>query len=175
LVVMVARLTVGKPKYAEAEPEAWQVIETGEALRARLTSAVTLDAEAFEGILQARKLPKESDEQRNERTAAMRKATLHAASVPLEVAKGALEVLKLAVRMASIGNLNAISDAGAGANLAFAAFKAAVLNVQINLLGIETEAEPSAMLTELADLAKQADELIPALAVVLKERSGLAA
>ncbi len=55
---MVARLTVGKSKYAQAEAECWQIIEAGEALRAKLTQAVDLDAAAFDSILTARKLPK---------------------------------------------------------------------------------------------------------------------
>lgn len=63
---MVVRLTVGKSKYAQAEAECWQVIEAGEALRSSLTEAVALDAAAFEGILMARKLPKETETQKQE-------------------------------------------------------------------------------------------------------------
>jgi len=124
------------------------VIEAGEALRAKLTQAVDLDAAAFEGILTARKLPKETETQKQERSQAIKEATLQAARVPLETAQLALEVLKLAVRMAAIGNLSAISDAAAGANLALAALKSAALNVRINLQGLEQETEPAQMLKE---------------------------
>jgi len=151
LVVMVARLTVGKSKYAQAETECWQIIEAGEALRAKLTQAVDLDAAAFEGILTA----------------------LQAARVPLETAQLALEVLKLAVRMAAIGNLSAISDAAAGANLALAALKSAALNVRINLQGLEQETEPAQMLKELADLEQQAEPMMQELKESLWQRAEL--
>ena len=173
LVVMVARLTVGKAKYAQAETECWQVIEAGEALRAKLTQAVELDAAAFEGILRARKLPKESEDQKAERAQAIKEATLQAARVPLETAQQALEVLKLAVRMAAIGNLSAISDAAAGANLALAALKSAGLNVRINLQGIEQEAEPAQMLQQLAVFEQQAESLMQELEESLRQRAGL--
>jgi glutamate formiminotransferase/formiminotetrahydrofolate cyclodeaminase len=173
LVVMVARLTVGKSKYAQAEAECWQIIEAGEALRAKLTQAVDLDAAAFEGILTARKLPKETETQKQERSQAIKEATLQAARVPLETAQLALEVLKLAVRMAAIGNLSAISDAAAGANLALAALKSAALNVRINLQGLEQETEPAQMLKELADLEQQAEPMMQELKESLWQRAGL--
>ena len=173
LVVMVARLTVGKSKYAQAEAECWQIIEAGEALRTKLTQAVDLDAAAFEGILMARKLPKETETQKQERSQVIKEATLQAARVPLETAQQALEVLKLAVRMAAIGNLSAISDAAAGANLALAALKSAALNVRINLQGLEHETEPAQMLQELAALEQQTEPLMQALKENLAERAGL--
>jgi glutamate formiminotransferase/formiminotetrahydrofolate cyclodeaminase len=170
---MVARLTVGKSKYAQAEAECWQVIEAGEALRAKLTQAVEQDAAAFEGILKARRLPKESEAQKQERAQAIKAATLQAARVPLETARDAVEVLKLAVSMAAIGNVNAISDAAAGANLALAALKSAGLNVRINLQGLEQEAEPAQMLQELAALEQQAEPLMQELEGSLWQRAGL--
>lgn len=173
LVVMVARLTVGKSKYTQAEAECWQIIEAGEALRAKLTQAVEQDAAAFEGILKARRLPKESEAQKQERAQAIKAATLQAARIPLETARDAVEVLKLAVSMAAIGNVNAISDAAAGANLALAALKSAGLNVRINLQGIEQEAEPAQMLQELGALEQQAEPLMQELEGSLWQRAGL--
>lgn len=173
LVVMVARLTVGKPKYAAVEAEARQVIEDGETLRIKLAKTVELDSQAFEGIMRARKLPKETPAQQQERREALSQATLQAARVPLECAKDAMQVLKLAVRMAAIGNLNAISDAGAGGNLAFAALKSAGLNVRINLSDIENEAEPALMLQELTALEEQAGELMQDVQTLIRERGGL--
>ena len=173
LAVMVARLTVGRAKYAEAEPECCQIIEKGEHLRKELQLAVVLDAEAFEGILKARRLPKDSEELQIKRQNAMRDATLQAASVPLMNAAKSVEVMKLALRMAEIGNVNAISDAGAGVNLGKAAFEAAAMNVRINLLGIENEAEPSRMLEELKALASSAAALLEQANLVIHERSGM--
>jgi len=173
LAVMVARLTVGRAKYVEVEPECWQVIEKGEQLRKELQQAVVLDADAFEGILKARRLPKDSEALQTKRQNAMREATLQAARVPLMNAAKSIEVMKLALRMAEIGNVNTISDAGAGVNLGKAAFEAAAMNVRINLLGIENEAEPLQMLEELKVLASAALALLEQANFAIHDRSGM--
>jgi len=175
LVAMVARLTVGKAKYAEAEAEAWQVIARAEELRKVLSAAIDLDAQAFDGILQARRLPKTDEAQQQARTDAIYQATLHAARVPLETAGECFAVLRLAARMAEIGNLNAISDAGAGAQLALAAFRSAALNVRINLLGLEADPEPARMLAQLAELEGQVALALQAVDEALLKRAGLRA
>jgi formiminotetrahydrofolate cyclodeaminase len=77
--------------------------------------------------------------------------------------------------MAEIGNLNAISDAGAGAQLAVAAFRSAALNVRINLSGIEADPQPAGILTELLRLEAQADETARAVDEALLKRAGLRA
>jgi len=77
--------------------------------------------------------------------------------------------------MAEIGNLNAISDAGAGAQLAQAAFRSAALNVRVNLLGLEAEPEPARLLGELTALEGQADEASQAVDQALAKRAGLRA
>lgn len=173
LVLMVARLTVGRAKYAEFEPECWQIIEKGEQLRKDLQKAVVLDSEAFDAILKARRLPKETQEQQSRRQDAMHAATLQAARVPLANATKCVEVIQLALRMAEIGNLNAISDAGAGVNLAKAGFEAAAMNVKINLLGLEAEPEPSEMLAELHNLAGRATILLEQANGLIHARSGM--
>ena len=173
LAVMVSRLTVGQAKYAEVEPECWQIIEIGENLRKDLQNAVVLDAEAFDGILKARRLPKETEAQQSLRQVAIREATLHAARVPLTNAEKSVEVMQLALRMVEIGNINAISDAGAGVNLGKAAFEAAAMNVKINLLRIENEAEPAQMLEELHRLAARAAALLEKANQIIHARSGM--
>jgi glutamate formiminotransferase/formiminotetrahydrofolate cyclodeaminase len=171
LTIMVARLTVGRTKYAQAEPECWEIIDKAETLRKELAHAVVLDAEAYDGILKARRLLKDTEAQQAARQVAIREATLHAARVPLMNAGRSVEVMKLALRMAEIGNLNAISDAGAGVNLGKAAFEAAAMNVKINLLGIEDENEPAMMLVEVKALAMQAADLLNQANLLIHERS----
>jgi len=173
LALMVARLTVGKPKYASAEAECWQVIEEGEPLRARLTEAIRHDAEAFDGILVARRLPKADDAQIAARNEAIRAASLYAAQVPLETARDCMRVLKMTARMAEIGNLNCISDAAAGANLAKAGFEAARLNVKINLQGYEQDPQAIAFIEEAESLRAEAESLMLILEQVLRERAGM--
>ena len=173
LALMVARLTVGKPKYAAAEAESWQVIEEGEALRTRLTAAIQHDAEAFDGILVARRMPKADEVQITARNEAIRVASLYAAQVPLETARDCVEVLRMTARMAEIGNLNCISDAAAGAHLARAGFEAARLNVKINLQGYEQDPDAQAFVAEAEALRVEVGNLMVSLEDVLKERAGL--
>lgn len=172
LAVMVARLTVGKAKYAAAEAEAWQVIEKGEALRISLTNGIKRDSDAFNEIMTARKLPKATESEQAARLTAIHDATLQAAQVPLESARKSLEALKLCLRMAEIGNLTAISDAGAGVNLAVAAVRAAGMNVKINLLGLENESEPAAMLAEIKAIQAEAEQKLAEVTRVIAERAG---
>ncbi len=173
LALMVARLTVGKPKYAAAEAESWQVIEEGEVLRKRLTEAIQHDAAAFDGILVARRLPKADDAQVAARNEAIRVASLYAAQVPLETARDCVAVLKMTLRMAEIGNLNCISDAAAGAHLAKAGFEAARLNVKINLQGYEQDPDAQAFVAEADALREEVESLMVRLEGVLKERASL--
>ena len=173
LALMVARLTVGKPKYASVEAESWQVIEEGEVLRKRLTEAIQHDAEAFDGILVARRLPKADEAQVATRNEAIRIASLYAAQVPLETARDCVAVLRMTVRMAEIGNLNCISDAAAGAHLAKAGFEAARLNVKINLQGYEQDPEAQAFVAEADTLRGEVESLMVSLEGVLKERANL--
>jgi len=172
---MVGRLTVGKSKYADVQGEMWTLIEQAEILRKSLEEDVEKDAEAFEVYMQARRLPKNTDDEKAKRDQAIKRATIHAASVPLGVAQQAASVMKLAVRMTEVGNINAITDAGTAANLAYAAIKGAGLNVQVNLLGLENEDEPARILSELRQVQKKADEMLAELKSILSTRSNLVA
>ena len=84
-------------------------------------------------MAEARRLPRETDEQKTARKAAVAEASITATEVPLRVVRLALDVLDLAARMAPIGNRNAISDAGVAALFAAAAARGAAFNVAINL------------------------------------------
>ncbi len=173
LVAMVGRVTVGKKKYAEVEADMWHLIEEASEYQQAMQEAVKKDAEAFESYMKARRLPQDTDQQKSERIQAIQAASINAAEVPLHVARHALQILQLALKAAELGNLNAISDAGSAAALAQAALVGAGLNVRINLLGIEKDAEPARMLNELKTLENQAAKLNTTLQGVLNERGGL--
>jgi len=173
LAAMVARLTLGRKKYAEVEPQMLAALDEAESLRRILSDAVEQDAAAFESFMQATKLPKDTDEEKAARTAAIEKATFQAAEIPLNVARQAVRVFELANQAASLGNLNAISDAGSSAAHARAALTAAGLNVRINLLSYANNPRAVEMLAELGKLEARADELQTELLKVLAERGGL--
>ncbi len=130
---MVCNLTIGKQKYAQAEPRLRAIRSELERLGARLRELITEDAASFEAVLQAYRLPKDSDEQKAERGAQVQIALRGAVDVPVETAQRGLDVLKLLGELADIGNPNALSDVGVGAQLAQAAIRGASYNVSVNL------------------------------------------
>jgi formiminotetrahydrofolate cyclodeaminase len=133
LVDMVAELTLGRLDGSEQE-EAIREIGAAAAERRRLLLELAEeDAAAYRAVVDARRLPKETDADRTHRSATMHAAMSAAAEVPLRTARVATEVLELAQRIAPIGNPNAISDAGVAGLLAGTAVRGAALNVRINL------------------------------------------
>jgi glutamate formiminotransferase / formiminotetrahydrofolate cyclodeaminase len=174
LVAMVCRLTVGKKKYAAVEPRMWAILDQAEALRGQLTRAIAEDAAAYQEVMDAMGLPKETDAQQQARGAAVQQATLHAAEVPLRVSEKAAQVLALAVEVAETGNVNAISDAASGASLAQAAITSAGLNVRINAADLQDRSTTERLLTALSNVESRTDELQAALRRSLADRGGLA-
>ncbi len=173
LAAMVARLTVGKKKYAEVEAQMTEIIAQAEHLRHDLTAAVDEDAAAFEAILASFKLPKESEEQQTARNAAIETATLKAAQVPLATAEKAVKVMELAERCAALGNLNAISDAACAAALCRAALTGAGYNVRTNVNGLADKHAGEPLLAKLDTLEAKAAKLEKEVRKVLKDRGGL--
>ncbi len=169
LVAMVGRLTVGKKKYKAVEAEVWPLIEQADALRRDLTAAVEEDAAAFEAYMAARKLPRNTEEEKAARSQAVLEATRHAAAVPLKTAHLAMEVLALARRMAEIGNVNAVTDAGTAAALARAAVEGAALNIRINATGLP-EGEAAGLVAQANALVQRAAELHAAVMAAVAER-----
>jgi len=136
LVGMVCRLTIGKKRFADVEDELCSVLEEAEALRQRLSDLANADIQAFDQVMAAYRLPKETQEEQAARQAAIQRALQAATQVPLETASACAGVLKLAAQVIDKINPNALSDAGAAALLADAALKGAQLNVAINLADI---------------------------------------
>ena len=174
LVAMVARLTVGKKKYAAVEARMWQIIDQADALRRDLTQAVADDAAAFDRYLAAVRLPKDTPDQQAARALALEQATLGTIQTPLETARRAVEVLRLAVEVAASGNANAISDAASGAALARAALTGSSLNVRINCPNLQDQAAARGFIAEVNQLDAQASALEADLRRALDERGNLA-
>lgn len=173
LVAMVARLTLGKKKYAEVQDQMNEILLQAERLRRELTAAVDEDAAAFEGIMAAFKLPKETEEQQAARLAAIEQATLTAIRVPLATAEKAVKVLVLAERCVALGNANAITDAASAAAMARAALIAAGYNVRINVNSLSDKAAGEPFLAQLAALEARAEALEAQVRQALIERGGL--
>ena len=175
LVAMVARLTVGRKKYASIDEQMRAVMHRAEALRRSLSAAVDEDAAAFLAVMAALKLPKGTPEEEGERLQIIQAATLDAARVPLEVAHHLVEVLELAIPAVEAGNLNAITDGGTGAELALAALQGASMNIRVNLAGYPDHPRSIEMLSELRSLLEKGDRAIRRIRTIIEERGGLAA
>lgn len=162
LEAMVANLTLGKEKYRTGWDKMNKVLEEGEKLRAEFINLMNEDTESFNLFMQALKMPKETEEQKTSRKAAMGEASKAATAVPLRTLESCVKAAELSFAAAKYGNSNAVSDAGVAALLAEAAGKAASYNVKINLPGITDEAFAEEcrerMEKALAEVVKHADE-----------------
>jgi formiminotetrahydrofolate cyclodeaminase len=159
LVAMVAELTIGRPDATERDAELRELRDNANSHRERLLQLADDDANAYDAVVRARRLPRESESDKEQRRQAVDAAMVEAAAVPLQTAQVAAVVLDLAARIAPIGNRNAVSDAGVAAQLAATAVRGAILNVRINLPYLPDGAALSAEApAELARLASAADE-----------------
>ena len=173
LVAMVAGLTIGKKNYAKVEAGMQAIRVMAEKLRKELTLAVDDDASAFEAVMGAFKLPKETEGQKAQRAAAIHNAMLNAAHVPLHVAQDVVKVMELALKCAKEGNVNAISDSMSGFALSRAALTAAGYNVKININSLEDKSVGEKLLKELKGLEEKAEELEKEIRKTMKERGGI--
>lgn len=140
LAEMVAGLTIGKKKYAEVEDEMKAVVAPMRKLQEQLLLDIQRDSESFDLYMQALTLPKETEEEKAARTAAMQEGLKAAVKVPLSVANAAYEILPVAELMVNKGNQTAVTDALVATMLARTAALGALFNVKINLQSIKDEA-----------------------------------
>lgn len=156
LVSMVCNLTIGKKNYAEVEPEMQAILKDAESLRARIAGMVAEDVEAFDQLMAAYGLPKDSDNEKADRSAAIQAGLKAATDAPLACARACAEVITLSARVAEKGNRNVISDAGVGALAAQAALRSAALNVYINVPMIKDTAFAESRKAEVEALLSHA-------------------
>jgi formiminotetrahydrofolate cyclodeaminase len=173
LTSMVCRLTIGKKKYERVEPEMKNILKKAEESRLFLTRMIDRDAEAFDKVMEAYGLPKETEDQKALRSAAIQGATKEAALVPLELMKHMIDVFALARTAAEKGNSNSVSDAGVSAVMLHAACESAALNVQINLVSITDTEFVGWRTDEIASLRRtSASNLEQVLAIVGRRIAG---
>jgi formiminotetrahydrofolate cyclodeaminase len=139
LVSMVANLTVGKKKYADVQNDIQRILAQSEELRHKCLELLERDVAAYTEVSKAYKMPRDTEEQKEARTAAVQKALKGATAVPMELAGACVEILNLCPESSEKGNVRAVSDVGVGALMAEAALRAAALNVLINLGSIKDE------------------------------------
>ena len=143
LINMVGNLTIGKKIYDEVPDEAKIKMEKNfeevEKIVESLSNIVDEDSTAFDGVMIAFKLPKETVEEKTIRAKAIQEGYKEALEVPLKCAMECHRILELQDVFAEYGNVNAITDVGVGTLLAYSGLEGALFNVTINLKSIKDE------------------------------------
>ena len=158
LGTMVANLSSSKRGWDQRWEEFSEVAEKGQQMKDRLLKLVDEDTDAFNGIIQAFSLPKNTDQEKKTRKESIETATKKAIEVPFSVMKLAWESMGVIKAMAEKGNPNSVSDAGVGAACARTAVLGAYLNVKINAAGLEDKSYREKILREASDLAEKAQK-----------------
>lgn len=157
LITMVANLTLGKEKYAAVEGDMKEVAAKAGALKDDFLALIDEDSNAFNKIMAAFKLPKDTDEAKKARSAAIQEATKGAALVPFKVGQKANELFALAEEVITKGNQNAITDGAVAAMNARAAVRGAFLNVKINLGSIKDGLFVEDLQKKMAEIENEVD------------------
>lgn len=139
LAIMVCNLTIGKKKYVDVESEMIDLKNKLENLKNRFSDLADEDNKAFEKVMEAFKLPKETDKEKLERAAIIDEATLGAAEVPSDVINVCKQILPNIKTIVIKGNQNSLSDAGVAASLVNTAAEGAFLNVLINCTSLSNQ------------------------------------
>jgi formiminotetrahydrofolate cyclodeaminase len=157
---MMAGLTEGRTRFASEEPRVRQIHAKLTEARNCLRALVKEDSLAFQSLLGAIKLARNTSEERAARDEAIQRATHSATETPLRTARAAFEVLENVSVLAEIGNPNARSDAAVGAQLAYAALNGAHYNVVVNVPGLKDKAFAESCVGESRKLVQKGREIL---------------
>lgn len=154
LAEMVANLTIGKKKYVEVEEEMKGISEKLASCRQVLLEYIDKDAQSFDGVMKAFGMPKDTDEEKAARSAAIQEAMKDAAAVPLAVAKSTFDLMDPIMAVVVRGNANAVTDGAVSAMMARTAVLGALYNVKINLSSINDQDFVSKVTADVERLEK---------------------
>ncbi len=176
LTNMVSNLSVGKKAYEELSDEIKNQMAASnkevEEIVEVLNNIVDEDTKAFDKVMVAFKLPKETDEEKLARTNAIQEGYKIALEVPLRCAEKCLRVLTLQSVFARYGNVNAITDIGVGTLLAYSGLEGALFNVTINLGSIKNEEYKKEISAKVDSILSEGKKLKEQIIEVVYERLG---
>jgi formiminotetrahydrofolate cyclodeaminase len=172
MVAMTARLTEGRRGYEAVQTQVTELATAADAARQALLDLAEADARAYERVMAAMRLPRDTDAARATRAAALQAALIEATHVPAAVAARCEAVLALAESAAEITNRNALGDVATAGLLAEAAMRAAAVQGELNLGGIDDAAFTARMGAELAPRAAGAAARVEALLATVRRRAG---
>ena len=167
---MVCHLTIKKKKYEDVRDEMRQILTKCESLRNELTELIDEDTAAFNEVMVAFKMPKDNDEQREQRKRSIQLALKNATHSPLKIAQLCYDILNLNIVIAEKGNVNSITDTGVSALLANTGIESAALNVRINLSGVKAKEFIEKTEKELKEIEENAEELTNKIMKIVKAK-----
>ncbi len=167
---MVAGLTISKKKYLKVKDLMAEIGEEAQKIKDELVRGIDDDTDAFNEYFVAMKMPKNTEEEKKAREKAMLEGLKKAISVPLKTAENSLKAIEVAIKVAENGNINSVTDAGVGGEVAYAGLRGAVLNVLINLPGIEDREFVNEMKEKCEKLVEEGAELIENLRKTVEEK-----
>ncbi|MFW5627971.1 MAG: glutamate formimidoyltransferase [Candidatus Cloacimonadaceae bacterium] len=159
LSAMVSNLTIDKKGYEDVQKEAREYAAAAQCIKEDSIRCIDVDTDAFYALMDAMRLPRKTDEEKAYRAQQMELSTQAAIIAPLETLKISLRALELAEKVAKIGNLNALSDAGVAALTALAAAKAANFNIMINMADVTDKEFEKNTLAEAKELIAKCEEI----------------
>ena len=155
LVSMVCSLSIGKKDYESFDNELAEALKLSQTLSEGLLKRIDLDTEAFNSVMAAFKMTKQTEEEKKSRSAAIQAGFKEAVQSPLGIARECLDVLRLTNKLLGKSNTNVLSDLGVASLQAYAGLEGAIMNVKINIPSIKdtnfvskTSLEVSALLEE---------------------------
>jgi glutamate formiminotransferase / formiminotetrahydrofolate cyclodeaminase len=160
LISMVCTLTIGREGYEEVDEKMRGYLEEANAARGAFLDLADKDAGAFDAVMQAFRMPKDDDQRKAERSAAIQRAYEGAARVPLELAQRAVALMNVARASIEEGNPNAASDGLSAALALHAAAAAAIANVSINAASLKDETVAAELRAETIGLRARAEGLV---------------
>jgi methenyltetrahydrofolate cyclohydrolase len=166
LLGMTARYT-GGPRYAEHAATISVIISEADRLREAATDLIALDGEAFGAVAEAYRLPKDTDEERSARSAAIAAAMITASSPPAELIGLGTRLLELAELLQPIVNRTVIGDVAAAAEAIRASVATCRVNIVANLTGV-TDPPARARLTEAAGAVDALEERTARLTAAIR-------
>jgi glutamate formiminotransferase/formiminotetrahydrofolate cyclodeaminase len=158
LASMVANLTANKRGSESVDSILNEAAVRCQELKSGLLRAIDEDADAFAAVMEANRMPSNTEEERQARDDAIQKGLRSAAEIPLKTAELSVDALTIAETVAPLGNPNSISDIGVGARLAHSAVKGAIYNVLINLKELADQELVASWREQCRELDRQAQK-----------------
>lgn len=152
LVAMVCRLSIERPDLEQFKDELSEALAQATRLSTALMERVDLDTQAFNSVMAAFKLPKQTETEKEKRAEAIQRGYREAVQSPLGIASECLEILQLTEKLLGKSNPNTLSDLGVASQQAYAGLVGAIMNVRINMPSIKDEGFKTKTFSEIGNL-----------------------